>query len=285
MKRVVITGAAGGVARLLRQELGAAYHLRLTDRRSIADLRGDEDFVRADLRDLAEVEEALRGMDGVVHLGGVPGEDDWEMLAEANITGTYNVFEAARRCDVPRVVFASSNHVVGFYPRAQTIDTAITVRPDSRYGVTKAVGEALGALYADKYGRAVTCLRIGWVKPEPTEPRDLSIWVSPRDLAQLVRIGLDHPDIHYEILYGVSDNARSWWDGARARLLGYRPLDRAEDYALAVLASAPPADPSSVEELMQGGAFTSSEGGGHPRPAGQRGRLLRWWARRADPHP
>ena len=142
---------------------------------------------------------------------------------QANIIGCYNLFEAARQAGVKRVVFASSNHAVGFYPRKRKIGTDVTVRPDSRYGVSKAFGEALGALYSDKHGMVVTCLRIGNVGPRPLDVRRLSIWISPEDLVQLFRIGLEHPDIRFDIVYGASDNAASWWDNSRARQLGYRP--------------------------------------------------------------
>jgi uronate dehydrogenase len=135
------------------------------------------------------------------------------------------------------VVFASSNHAVGFYPRTQRIGVGVTVRPDSRYGVSKSFGEALGALYADKHGLGVTCLRIGDVSDAPNDQRQLSIWLKPEDLLQLVRIGLEHPDIRYEIFYGVSDNAASWWDNSNAQRFGYCPEGHAEDFRKDALAA------------------------------------------------
>ena len=130
-------------------------------------------------------------------------------------------------------MFASSNHVVGFYPRQRRIGVDAPVRPDSRYGVSKAFGEALAALYAYKHGLRVTCLRIGNVGDVPADRRRLSIWLAPQDLVQLIRIGLEHPDIRYEIFYGASDNARGWWDNSAAFRLGYRPQGRAEDHGAA----------------------------------------------------
>lgn len=262
MKTVVITGAAGGIGTYLRKTLAGKYALRLSDIVGIDDLSPGEEFVSADVADLDAMTDLLRGAAGVVHLGGQSKEAAWPPILEANIVGTYNVFEAARQCDVERIVFASSNHAVGFYPRSETIGSAVTVRPDSRYGVSKAFGEALGSLYADKYGRRVLCLRIGNVAEAPIDVRRLAIWISPRDLTQLVEIGLEHPDLRFEVVYGMSDNARAWWDNSAATRLGYRPLDRSEDYAGAILAAAPPLDPDSLADAMQGGDFTVIETGG-----------------------
>jgi len=260
MQNVLITGAAGDIGTRLRKILRGVYpHLRASDIRKPADLATGDDFIPADLTDLAQVEKAVAGMEGVIHLGGHAVEGSWETILNANIIGCYNLFEAARRAGVKRVVFASSNHAIGFYPRSQRIGVNVRVRPDSRYGVSKAFGEALGSLYADKHGLRVTCLRIGNIADTPVDERRLSIWIKPEDLAQLVRIGLEHPDIHFEIFYGVSDNAASFWDNSRAAHFGYRPQGRGEDYrqqALAAQAKLPP-DPIGVR--YQGGPFCSAE--------------------------
>jgi uronate dehydrogenase len=259
MNRVLITGAAGGIGRRIRPLLRGAYPaLRLSDVVAIEPGQGEE-FVAADLADLAAVERLCAGVDGIIHLGASSVEDAWEPVLQNNIIGGYNVFEAARRQGVRRIVFATTNHVVGFYRRQRTIDHAVMPRPDSRYGVSKAFGEALGRMYADKYGLGVFNIRIGNVWEEPVDRRRLSIWISPRDLVQLMRIGLDHPEIHFEIVYGVSDNARAWYDNANAYRLGYQPQDRAEDYA----ASATQADleipPDPIGEAFQGGGFCTME--------------------------
>jgi uronate dehydrogenase len=265
MKRVLITGASGGIGRRLRRLLRGVYPaLRLTDLRPPDDLAADEEFVQADLADLAAVEAAVTGIDGIVHLGGMARESDWETILHANIIGTRNVFEAARRADVARIVFASSNHVVGFYPRSQTIGVDVLPHPDSRYGVSKAFGEALGALYADKYGLRVLCIRIGNVEDRPSDARRLSIWLHPDDLVQLVRLGLEHPDLRYEVVYGVSDNTRSWWDNAAALRLGYRPRARAEDHRDAALAAERGRTPDPIGDRVQGGDFASAEFAGDP---------------------
>jgi uronate dehydrogenase len=231
----------------------------------ISTLADGEEFVAADVTDAGALAGLMEDVHGLVHLGGVPREDAWEPILDVNIVGTYNVFEAARRQGVERFIFASSNHAIGFYPRSQRIGTDVTVRPDSRYGVSKVFAEALGSLYADKYGMRVLCIRIGNVADEPVDVRRLSIWVSPRDLSQLVEIGLEHPDLRYELVYGVSDNARSWWDNSNAARLGYVPVDRSEDYAGKVLAEAPQRSPDAIAERVQGGDFAVTEkGGGAP---------------------
>jgi len=215
--------------------------------------------VKADLTKPEEVAAAVKGAHSVIHLGGHSVEGTWEQILNANIIGCHTLFEEARKAGVKRVIFASSNHAVGFYPRKRKIGTDVTVRPDSRYGVSKAFGEALGALYADKHGIAVTCLRIGNVGPRPLDVRRLSIWVSPEDLVQLFQIGLEHPDIRFEIMYGASDNEASWWDNSRARHLGYRPTGKAEEHRAHAEAEQKKIGPDPVGDLFQGGTFASAE--------------------------
>src|SRR5918997_2671171 len=212
MKTVLITGAGGGVGTLLRRELAGKYTLRLSDIRAI------------------------------VHLGGYSVEGPWDDILQANIVGCYNVFEAARQNGVKRILFATSNHAVGFYRRDETIDHRVYIKPDSRYGVSKVFGEALGSLYADKYGMEVFNMSIGNVGERPLDKRRLAIWFSPRDLAQLVTIGIEHPDVRFEIVYGVSGNTRSWYDNSNAYRLGSKPQDDAETQAEEGLAKKSPGD-------------------------------------------
>jgi len=260
MKRVLLTGAAGDVGRRLRKLLGPVYpDLKLSDIKTPADLGANERFIPADLADLEQVEAAVDGVEGIIHLGGFSVEGPWETILQSNIIGCYNLFEAARRKGVKRVVFASSNHAVGFYPRYRRIGTDVTVRPDSRYGVSKAFGEALGALYADKHGLRVLCLRIGHVLDQPADRRRLSIWLKPEDLAQLVRIGLEHPELRFEIFYGTSLNERSWWDNGRAHAYGYRPTGRAEDHRDHALTEQAKLAADPVGDFFQGGPFCSAE--------------------------
>ena len=260
MPRILMTGASGGIGTSLRKLLPPIYpDLLLSDLKAPADLGGSEKFKAADLADLAQVEAICEGVDGIIHFGGYSVEGPWNDILQANIIGCYNLFEAARAAGVKRVIFASSNHAVGFYPRKRKIGTDVTVRPDSRYGVSKAFGEALGALYSDKHGMIVTCIRIGNVGPRPLDVRRLSIWISPEDLVQLFRIGLEHPRIRYEILYGASDNAASWWDNSRAYELGYRPTGRAEDFWQHAMDEQAKLKPDPVGDYYQGGTFCSME--------------------------
>ena len=268
-RRIVFTGASGGIGTMTRPLLAKLYPgLVLSDRVKPKDLQPGETFVAADLTRPEEVAAAVKGAHSIIHLGGHSVEGTWDQILQANIIGCYNVFEAARQAGVKRVIFASSNHAVGFYPRKRKIRTDVTVRPDSRYGVSKAFGEALGALYADKHGIAVTCLRIGNVGPCPLDVRRLSIWISPEDIVQLFRIGLEHPDIRFDILYGASDNEASWWDNSRARQLGYRPTGKAEDHRAQAEAAQAKIGPDPVGDLFQGGTFCSAEFTNDVRRAG-----------------
>jgi len=270
LKTILITGARGGVGRFLRAEFRGRYRLRLSDLTDPPDLGPNETSVPADLRDMAALREAVDGVDGVVHLGGQSVESSWEVIRDINLDGTHNLYEAARRAGVRRVVYASSNHAVGFYPRGETVGDRCYPKPDSRYGLSKVFGEALASLYADKYGVETCCIRIGNVAPEPMDHRLLSIWISPRDFAQLVGIGLEHPDIRFEIVYGVSDNQRAWWDNSNAHRLGYQPMDRSEDFAAKVMANCPSGTGDAVADRYQGGLFVSAESGGDPFKADQR---------------
>jgi uronate dehydrogenase len=267
LKNVLITGAAGSVGSHLRRELAGRYALRLSDIKPIGDLGVKEKFMQGDMARMKEALAMTKGMDAVVHLGGFSVEGPWETILEANIVGLYNVFEAARRNKVKRILFATSNHAVGFYRRDEKIDHRVYPKPDSRYGVSKVFGEALGSLYADKYGLEVFNMRIGNVNPEPVDKRRLSIWISPRDLAQLVTIGIEHPDIRFEIVYGVSGNRRAWYDNSNAHRLGYRPQDDSEKWAAEILRKEAPAV-SPLIEKYQGGTFVLAELGGDPsKPA------------------
>jgi uronate dehydrogenase len=264
MHRVLITGAGGGIGRSLRETLRGVYPvLRVSDRVPLAPARagneGIEEVDQTDIADMAAVEKMVAGVDGIIHLGGISGENSWEKILEGNIVGLYNVFEAARRAGTTRIVMATSNHAVGFYPRSQTIDHRVVPRPDSRYGVSKAFSEALASLYADKHGIGFLCTRIGNFGTKPIDSRRLSIWISPRDYTQLVRIGLEHPDIHFEIVYGVSNNQRSWYDNSNAYRLGYRPQDDSEPYAAATLAAEAGQSKDPIAERYQGGTFCADE--------------------------
>jgi uronate dehydrogenase len=148
---------------------------------------------------------------------------------------------------------------MGFYPRSQRIGVNVTVRPDSRYGISKAFGESIGAFYADKHGLRVTCLRIGNVGDAPLDQRRLAIWLKPEDLVQLIRIGLEHRDIQFEIFYGASNNAAAWWDNSNAQRYGYHPIGKADDYRDQAMAAQAKLPPDPVGDKFQGGPFCGAE--------------------------
>ena len=258
--RVLITGAAGNIGRVLRAHFKGRYALlRLSDVAPQAPAGAGEEVQTVDIRDPAALERSMQGIDCVIHLAGVPEEDAWEKVLPLNIEGCYNVFEAARSQGVRRMVFASSNHAVGFHRRETFIDTDVAPRPDGRYGVSKVFGESVGRLYADKYGLSVACLRIGSFRPSdrPSESRHLLTWISHRDMAQLAYRCVEHPAYHFVVAYGVSNNLRNRWDNTRAKFLGYRPQDNAEDYAAEVLATSPVEDPIAAQ--FHGGMYCPME--------------------------
>jgi uronate dehydrogenase len=225
--RIVLTGAAGLIGRALREPLRErAERVRLVDREAVEPADGREEAFTADLSDLGAARRALAGTEAVVHLAGIPAEDAFERLLEANVRATYNVFEAARLGGVERVVLASSNHATGFYRRDERVSPADRPRPDSLYGVTKVFGEALGSLYADKFGLAVVALRIGAFAAEPPEGPGRPMWISPGDTFRLVWAALTAPDVRFEVVYGVSATGQTWWENdAAARRIGYAPVD------------------------------------------------------------
>jgi len=259
MKRILITGAAGAIGKVLRAAYRGKYQLRLSDIAPLGEAAPGEELVSADITDLAACERMMQGVDCVVHLGGRAVEDAWEVILPANIVGCYNVFEAARRAGVKRVIFASSNHAIGFHRRERFIDNTVQPRPDTRYGVSKVFGEALGRLYADKHGMSVACLRIGTFRnpDRPDNARQLLTWISHRDMVQLVGRCIDTPDYHFVVVYGVSNNLRNRWDNTNVKFLGYKPEDDSEIYAAEILAQGKVENEISAQ--FHGGFFTPME--------------------------
>lgn len=240
--RVIITGASGTIGGTLMEDLADRYELTGTSRQP----RDDPRFIVLDFDDIGAVAEAFKGHDAVVHMHANAGYgDELDDYLKPNVIHVHNLYEAARRAGVRRVVFASSNHATGWYEKlGQRCDAESVFRPDSIYGVTKVWGEALGRYYADRFGLEVVCLRIGSYggrkkPPEWGSDRILASWLSDRDLAQLVWRSIEAPDITWGVYYGISNNARAYWDLSNAAIdLGYRPVDNAEDYAAEVLARA-----------------------------------------------
>lgn len=254
LKTVLLTGAAGTLGRALAAPLRAAC-----ERLVLSDLAGplaalsDPAAVPCDLADAAAVHRLLDGVDAVVHLGGVSVEKPFDVVLPANIVGAFNLYEAARRQGVKRIVFASSNHVTGCYRQDERVRTTDPARPDGYYGLSKLYGEGLASMYWDRFGIETVALRIGSGTPAPLDRRGLSTWLSLGDLARLVIAALSAPDVGFLVAYGTSDNARSWWDTAAAwKKLGYVPQDASEPHAAQVQHLLQPEGP--MREL-QGGLF------------------------------
>lgn len=259
LNRILLTGAAGGLGKVLRATLRPyAATLRLSDIAPMAPAEGDhEEVIVCNLADKAAVDALVEGVDAIVHLGGISTEHAFEEIIEANIRGTYHLYEAARRHGVRRIVFASSNHVIGFYRQHEHIDALAPRRPDSYYGLSKSFGEDLANFYYDRYGIETVSIRIGSSFPEPLNRRMMSTWLSYRDLTQLVEQALFTPEVKHTVVYGMSANKDLWWDNHCAEVLGYTPQDSSEVFRAKIETQPVPAadDPNA---LYQGGAFTAA---------------------------
>jgi len=254
--RILLTGAAGGLGRVLRERLKPFTRvLRISDRAELGDARPGEEVVPCDLADAASVRRLLEGVEAVVHLGGISVEGPFEPILQSNIVGVYNLYEAARRNGAPRIVFASSNHVTGFHRQSDRIDAEAPMRPDGLYGVSKCFGENLSRFYFDRYGIETVCLRIGSSFPEVHDRRMLSTFLSYDDLVELVRCALVAESPGHTVIYGMSDNTAGWWDNTKASHLGFRPRDSADVQRPRVEAQVPPLDPADPAAVYQGGAF------------------------------
>ncbi len=254
--KILLTGAAGGLGRQLRPRLRAHCELlRLSDREPVVAAGPGEEVLLADLADAAAVDAIVAGVNAIVHLGGVSVEAPFEPILQANIVGLYHLYEAARKHGVRRIVFASSNHVTGFYSQGQTISAEDPPRPDGLYGLSKAFGEDLSRLYFDRWGIETACVRIGSSFPEPKDRRMLATWLSYDDLHRLVLACLSTPVLGHTIIFGMSDNSVTWWDNRCARHVGYVPKDSSDRFRDAVYARTAAPDPSDPVAQYQGGAF------------------------------
>ncbi len=256
--RLLLTGAAGGLGQVLRPRLKAYCDvLRVSDIASMPAAAAGEEVVVAALQDAAAVHTLLRGVQAVVHLGGVSVEGPFEPILQANIVGVYNLYEAARQHGARRIVFASSNHVTGFYRQDEVINARMPMRPDGHYGLSKAFGENLAQFYFDRYGVETVSLRIGSSFAAPKDRRMLATWLSHDDLERLVVAALGAPVVGHSVIYGMSDNTTTWWDNTAARHIGYRAQSSSEPFRAALEAHQPAIDPSDPAALYQGGGFVT----------------------------
>ena len=258
-EKLLLTGAAGGLGKILRQSLKSnCSTLRLSDVAEFGPAGEGEEVVLADLADPAAVDRMVEGVEAIVHMGGVSVEGPFGPILQANILGVYNLYESARKHGVKRIVFASSNHVTGFYRQDQTITADHPPRPDGMYGVSKAFGEDLSRLYFDRYGIETACIRIGSSFAEPKDRRMLATWLSFADLHRLITACLTTPALGHSIVFGMSDNAVTWWDNSRARHIGYVPQDSSDVFRDAVFARTSSPDLKDPVAQCQGGGFVAS---------------------------
>jgi len=256
--RILLTGAAGNLGKVLRDRLKRyADVVRISDIADLGPAGAQEEVVPCDLSDPKAVHALVAGVDAIVHLGGVSVERPFEEILPANIQGTYHLYEAARRHGVRRIVFASSNHVIGFYRQGEVLDADSPPRPDGYYGVSKAFGEQLGSFYFDRYGIETVALRIGSSFPEAKDRRMLVTWLGYDDLEQLIKRAVFVPEVGFTIVYGASANRDSWWDNSKAARLGFRPVESSEQFR-AKVESVPPLPADDSAGWYQGGAFVKA---------------------------
>jgi uronate dehydrogenase len=254
--RLLLTGAAGTLGRDLRPRLKAYCDvLRLSDRSAMAEAAAGEEVMLAELSDAEQMQELLRGVNAVVHLGGISTEQAWKPILAGNIMGVVNLYEAARIQGVKRIVFASSNHVTGFYRQDVVVDTRMPPKPDGFYGLSKAFGEDVAEMYWHRWGIETVSLRIGSSLPEPKDRRMLATWMSQDDTERLVVAALTAPIVGHTIIYGMSDNATSWWDNTHARHIGYRPKDSSDVFRGVVEGRQAVIDQTDPAAIYQGGGF------------------------------
>ncbi|MEM6972834.1 MAG: NAD(P)-dependent oxidoreductase [Pseudomonadota bacterium] len=260
MKKLVLTGAAGRLGSRLRAPLARICETLVSSdiAESVPDLLPNERYVQADLTDLDAMVALMEGAEMVLHFGAIVDEAPFEVLWGPNFMGAYNVWEAAHRGGLRRVVYASSIHAVGMHPKNATIGIDAPHKPDTFYGLAKCFAEDLASLYWDRRGLEAVCLRI-LSCADVTNPRAVGTWLSFGDLERLVLRAVDTPVTGFSVVYGVSDNDRAPVDNSKARHLGYRPQDNAEQFAEAVFAEAGPQDPHDPGNFYLGGPFAKVE--------------------------
>ena len=267
IKKILITGGAGLCGSVVNDGLKKlGYKITVCDiKNSLSPAAKalkiplSKSIKKIDLRNLKKVLNITKGMDAVIHFGGIPrhkpSEDIFQNIINHNIIATYNVFESCRINKVKRIIFASSAHIMGYHDRRKKLNDKSEFRPDSHYAVSKCFGESLSKLYSDKYGIKILNIRIGSALPKPTDMRFLSTWISFRDLIQLVDVGLKSRKLYCSSVYGISKNTRAWWDNKEAYRLGYKPKDNAEKFSKNKLTKNEYKDKIALR--LHGGVFTT----------------------------
>lgn len=263
MPTLLMTGSAGLIGGFLRERMPAyGWRLRLLDAAPHTEVRDSEEVLTGDIRDADLLATAVAGVDGVVHLAGLATEAPFDDVLSVNVAGTQRLLEACVRAGVRRLAVASSNHAVGFTPRADLVPVDTPLRPDTFYGWSKAAIEALCRLYVDRHHLEIACLRIGSCFAAPSSVRQLSTWLSPDDCARMMQACLTADPLEFAVLYGRSANTRGWWDLEPGRRLGFDPQDDAEDYAADIAGADSDPNPADPEHAWLGGAFVYLE----PKP-------------------
>ncbi len=259
MSRILLTGAAGGLGKVLRASLnGWQTTLRVSDIVDMGRASKGEEVVQSDLSDIDQVMDLVDGCDYIIHLGGMSIENTFENILNANIRGTYNIYEAARKKGVQRILYASSNHAIGFHTRETRLDANSPMRPDSLYGVSKCFGENLARYYFDKFGIETASVRIGSSFPKPLNRRMLATWLSFDDLSALVKQVYQTDRLGYAVIYGVSDNKEKWWDNHLSTHIGWQPKDSSEPFENDDEFIAEVVDKNDPATHYQGGGFASA---------------------------
>jgi uronate dehydrogenase len=257
LNKLLITGANGGLGSVCRERLThLAKTVRVSARKDLGNAAAHEEIVYCDLADKDAVEAMVHGCDGIVHMGGQATEANWDTIRAANIDGIFNTYEAARKSPVtPRIIFASSNHAIGFHEQTERLDAKSPTRPDGLYGVSKVFGEAMASMYYDKFGIETASIRIGSCFPEPINHRMLSTWMSYDDFVLLIERIFMVPRLGCPIIYGASANSASWWDNREVGYIGWTPKDNAEAFRAKIDEAMSPPSADDVTARLQGGAF------------------------------
>ena len=254
--RLLLTGAAGKLGRIMRPRIKPyCKNLRISDIINIDDTNCNEEFINVDLKNSNDVDKLLEGVDCVVHFGGISTEHPFDEILQANIIGIYNLYEAARKNGTRRIIFASSNHVTGFYKTDNIITPEDPFRPDSLYGVSKAYGENLARLYYDKYGIETACLRIGSCCEIPIDERMLHTWLSYDDLERLIVACLTSDIVNFTVIYGVSNNDIVWWNNGSVNHINFQPKDSSSIFINMVKSYDKITDINNLATIYQGGNF------------------------------
>ncbi len=255
-KRILLTGAAGGLGRQLRDRIKPwADVVRISDLADCGPAREGEEVVQCDLADKAAVLALMDGVDAVLHFGGISVEAPFEAIMQANLLGVANLYEAVHKAGVKRVVFASSNHTMGYYKTTDLVDADMPPRPDGMYGISKVFGESMARFYYDRFGIETVCLRIGSCFPEPANKRMMVTWLSLDDLVEALRCSLFAPRVGHTIAFGVSDNPAKWWDDRKSRHLGFVAKDSSTQFNGMFPDSGEYAPADDVTITYQGGGF------------------------------